>query len=53
MEETFQTFQVEVTGLDLSENMVNIAMERAIAEKLPSVCLNFPLTQLLRLEIFF
>ncbi|XP_011608844.2 phosphoethanolamine N-methyltransferase 3-like isoform X1 [Takifugu rubripes] len=32
-----KTFGVEVIGLDLSENMVNIAMERAIAEKLPSV----------------
>lgn len=40
MEEKFQDFGVEVLGLDLSENMVNIAMERAIAEKLPSVHLN-------------
>lgn len=40
----FQNFGVEVLGLDLSENMVNIAMERAIAEKMPSVRLNFPLT---------
>uniref|UniRef100_A0A665XEH2 phosphoethanolamine N-methyltransferase n=1 Tax=Echeneis naucrates TaxID=173247 RepID=A0A665XEH2_ECHNA len=32
-----KTFGVEVLGLDLSDNMVNIAMERAIAEKLPSV----------------
>ncbi|XP_029297693.1 phosphoethanolamine methyltransferase isoform X2 [Cottoperca gobio] len=30
-------FGVEVLGLDLSENMVNIALERAITEKLPSV----------------
>jgi len=35
----FQTFGVEVLGLDLSDNMVEIAMERAIAEKLPSVCI--------------
>lgn len=34
---TFQTFGVEVLGLDLSDNMVDIAMERAITEKLPSV----------------
>ena len=34
---TFQTFGVEVLGLDLSNNMVDIAMERAITEKLPSV----------------
>uniref|UniRef100_A0A3Q3JGT8 phosphoethanolamine N-methyltransferase n=1 Tax=Monopterus albus TaxID=43700 RepID=A0A3Q3JGT8_MONAL len=34
---TVQTFGVEVLGLDLSENMVDIAMERANAEKLPSV----------------
>lgn len=26
-----------VLGIDLSENMVDIAMERAIAEKMPSV----------------
>ena len=32
-----QTFGVEVLGLDLSENMVEIAMERAIDEKLPMV----------------
>ncbi|KAM6953426.1 phosphoethanolamine methyltransferase [Aplochiton taeniatus] len=32
-----KTFGVEVLGLDLSENMVNIAMERAVAEKIPSV----------------
>ncbi|KAG7518650.1 phosphoethanolamine N-methyltransferase 3-like isoform X2 [Solea senegalensis] len=32
-----KTFGVEVLGLDLSENMVGIAMQRAIAEKLPSV----------------
>lgn len=36
----FQTFGVEVLGLDLSDNMVEIAMERAITEKLPSVSLN-------------
>jgi len=30
-------FGVAVLGLDLSENMVDIAMERAITEKLPSV----------------
>lgn len=35
---TFQTFGVEVLGLDLSDNMVEIAMERATTEKLPSVC---------------
>lgn len=40
----FQSFGVEVLGLDLSENMVDIAMERAITEKLPSVCLNTPLS---------
>lgn len=34
----FQTFGVEVLGLDLSENMVDIAMARAFAERLPSVC---------------
>lgn len=34
---TFQTFGVEVLGLDLSDNVVEIAMERAITEKLPSV----------------
>ncbi|KAG7230393.1 hypothetical protein INR49_024499 [Caranx melampygus] len=32
-----KTFGVEVLGLDLSDNMVGIAMERAISEKLPSV----------------
>uniref|UniRef100_A0A8C9ZME3 phosphoethanolamine N-methyltransferase n=1 Tax=Sander lucioperca TaxID=283035 RepID=A0A8C9ZME3_SANLU len=32
-----KTFGVEVLGLDLSNNMVDIAMERAITEKLPSV----------------
>lgn len=32
-----KTFGVEVLGLDLSENMVEIAMERAIDEKLPMV----------------
>uniref|UniRef100_A0A672IYR3 phosphoethanolamine N-methyltransferase n=1 Tax=Salarias fasciatus TaxID=181472 RepID=A0A672IYR3_SALFA len=32
-----KTFGVEVLGLDLSDNMVDIAMERAINEKLPSV----------------
>ncbi|XP_076015723.1 phosphoethanolamine methyltransferase isoform X2 [Genypterus blacodes] len=32
-----KTFGVEVLGLDLSENMVDIAIERATAEKLPSV----------------
>lgn len=37
---TFQTFGVEVLGLDLSDNVVNIAMERAISEKLPAVRLD-------------
>ncbi|XP_019739480.1 phosphoethanolamine methyltransferase isoform X3 [Hippocampus comes] len=32
-----KTFGVEVLGLDLSENMVDIAMARAFAERLPSV----------------
>nr|XP_040031376.1 phosphoethanolamine methyltransferase [Gasterosteus aculeatus aculeatus] len=32
-----KTFGVAVLGIDLSENMVDIAMERAIAEKMPSV----------------
>uniref|UniRef100_A0AAQ5ZRH9 phosphoethanolamine N-methyltransferase n=1 Tax=Amphiprion ocellaris TaxID=80972 RepID=A0AAQ5ZRH9_AMPOC len=32
-----KSFGVEVLGMDLSDNMVDIAMERAIAEKLPSV----------------
>ncbi|KAJ3587507.1 hypothetical protein NHX12_011104 [Muraenolepis orangiensis] len=32
-----KTFGVEVLGLDLSENMVEIAMERAIDEQLPMV----------------
>ena len=32
-----QTFGVEVLGLDLSENMVEIAMERAMDENLPTV----------------
>ncbi|CAL8357074.1 unnamed protein product [Merluccius merluccius] len=32
-----KTFGVEVLGLDLSENMIEIAMERAIDEKLPMV----------------
>ncbi|CAG5990451.1 unnamed protein product [Menidia menidia] len=32
-----KTFGVEVLGLDLSDNMVEIAMERAATEKLPSV----------------
>ncbi|XP_008278560.1 phosphoethanolamine methyltransferase isoform X2 [Stegastes partitus] len=32
-----KTFGVEVLGMDLSDNMVDIAMERAIAEKLTSV----------------
>ncbi|XP_028271801.1 phosphoethanolamine methyltransferase [Parambassis ranga] len=32
-----KTFGVDVLGLDLSENMVDLAMERAISEKLPSV----------------
>lgn len=35
---TSQTFGVEVLGLDLSDNMVEIASERALAEKLPTVC---------------
>ena len=35
----FQTFGVEVLGLDLSENMVDIAIERAAAEKMPQVSL--------------
>lgn len=33
----FQTFGVDVLGMDLSANMVDIAMERAVSEKLPSV----------------
>ncbi|XP_026213181.1 phosphoethanolamine methyltransferase isoform X1 [Anabas testudineus] len=32
-----KTFGVEVLGLDLSDNMVEIAMERAVTERLPSV----------------
>ncbi|XP_068181844.1 phosphoethanolamine methyltransferase [Antennarius striatus] len=32
-----KTFGVKVLGLDLSENMVNIAIKRAMTEKLPSV----------------
>jgi len=32
-----KTFGVEVLGLDLSENMVDIAIERAAAEKMPQV----------------
>ncbi|KAM6924147.1 phosphoethanolamine methyltransferase isoform 1-T1 [Xenentodon cancila] len=32
-----KTFGVEVLGLDLSDNMVEIAIERATAEKLPTV----------------
>ncbi|XP_077466597.1 phosphoethanolamine methyltransferase isoform X1 [Stigmatopora argus] len=32
-----KTFGVEVLGMDLSENMVDIAMERALAERLPLV----------------
>ncbi|XP_041652993.1 phosphoethanolamine methyltransferase isoform X2 [Cheilinus undulatus] len=32
-----KTFGVEVLGLDLSDNMVDIALERAVTEKLPSV----------------
>ncbi|XP_053541546.1 phosphoethanolamine methyltransferase isoform X2 [Ictalurus punctatus] len=32
-----KTFGVDVLGMDLSSNMVEIAMERAVAEKLPSV----------------
>ncbi|XP_068596626.1 phosphoethanolamine methyltransferase [Brachionichthys hirsutus] len=32
-----KTFGVDVLGLDLSENMVNIAVKRAVTEKLPSV----------------
>ncbi|XP_024919003.1 phosphoethanolamine methyltransferase isoform X2 [Cynoglossus semilaevis] len=32
-----KTFGVKVLGLDLSENMVEIAMERALKENLPSV----------------
>lgn len=32
-----QTFGVEVLGMDLSSNMVEIAMERAVTEKLPLV----------------
>ncbi|XP_060742483.1 phosphoethanolamine methyltransferase isoform X2 [Tachysurus vachellii] len=32
-----KTFGVEVLGMDLSSNMVDIAMERAVSEKLPSV----------------
>lgn len=34
----WQTFGVDVLGMDLSSNMVEIAMERAVTEKLPSVC---------------
>lgn len=45
---TFQTFGVEVLGLDLSENMVDIAMERAITEKLPTVRLNVPVCNWLK-----
>lgn len=41
---TFQTFGVEVLGLDLSDNMVDIAMERAITENLPSVRVNVPMS---------
>ncbi|KAM9833023.1 phosphoethanolamine methyltransferase isoform 1-T1 [Syngnathus typhle] len=32
-----KTFGVEVLGFDLSENMVDIAIERALTERLPSV----------------
>ncbi|XP_060771121.1 phosphoethanolamine methyltransferase isoform X1 [Neoarius graeffei] len=32
-----KTFGVDVLGMDLSSNMVEIAMERAVIEKLPSV----------------
>uniref|UniRef100_A0A672S1T4 phosphoethanolamine N-methyltransferase n=2 Tax=Sinocyclocheilus grahami TaxID=75366 RepID=A0A672S1T4_SINGR len=32
-----KTFEVEVLGMDLSSNMVEIAMERAVKEKLPLV----------------
>lgn len=35
-----QNFGVEVLGLDLSDNMVNIAMEKAVTEKLSSVRLS-------------
>lgn len=44
---------MEVLGQDLSENMVNIAMERAITEKLPSVRLKLPLTWSLLTWWFF
>ena len=47
---TFQSFGVEVLGLDLSENMVNIAMDRAISEKLPSVCPNVELVWIPQIE---
>lgn len=45
----FQSFGVEVLGLDLSENMVNIALDRAVSEKLPSVSLT-SLTHLARFK---
>lgn len=44
-----QSFGVEVLGLDLSENMVNIALDRAFSEKMPSVSLT-SLTHLAHLK---
>lgn len=44
----FQNFGVQVLGLDLSDNMVEMAMERAITEKLPSVRLNIHLNLLVQ-----
>ena len=36
-----QNFEVEVLGIDLSTNMVVIAVERAAAEKISSVSVTF------------
>ena len=36
-----QNFEVEVLGIDLSTNMVDIAVERAAAEKISSVSVTF------------
>ena len=38
-DDVLQAFGVEVLGLDLSANMVDIAIERSMEEKLPSVSL--------------
>lgn len=48
-----QNFGVEVLGLDLSDNMVDIAMEKAVTEKLPSVRLSILILCWLDLKLWW